>query len=200
MQALASPGGDPLDLPTSALELQAVSMYYRFITFKHFARWSKLCSDARVNRLKIRKVRKVIEQNNLISVFRSWAVHCQTLRHRRLRLIQINAYFKLRTLRNSYQKWKALTRKVKWLMYPELCKQEETADRLRKIQLLRFAFRHFAVGARASRREDRALRIMAAKKGRLVLRCWLGHLQAALQHPHHLPTRPPPPTTPPLTR
>ncbi|QDZ21650.1 hypothetical protein HOP50_06g41770 [Chloropicon primus] len=153
---------------------------YRFLTMKAFAKWAARCRNSRSNRHKIRKVEKVMMQNNMASVFRAWSVHCQTWRHRRARLVQINSYFKSRTVRISFQKWKALTKKVKRLLYPDLVKQEETSDRLRKIQLLRSSFKAFVAGARISMRQGQIFRKIATTKTRLtkagVLKHWRRHV------------------------
>ena len=135
------------------------------------------CNDCRNERHKIAKVQGTIARNLSRLFLRAWMVHCQTLRHRRARLIQINAYFHSRTVRIAFQKWKALTRKIKRLLYPEQVQQEEMSDRLRKLQVLRSAFRAFSSGVRRSGVQRSAATRVLRMRERLmrssVLRHWL---------------------------
>ena len=162
-----------------ALDLQALStslLDYRFFTMRALAKWTKFCNDARSNRHKIAKVQKLIMRNNMMATFRAWGVHCQTLRHRRARLVQIITYFKSRTERLSFQKWKAITKKMKRLMHPHQVEMEEKSDRLKKIQLTRFGFRYFVRGAKRSMLQRVTEKRVVARRRHLmktaVIRHW----------------------------
>ena len=141
---------------------------YRFITMKHFSWWARQVEISRQIRHKARLVRQLVSRNNMRASVRAWAMHCGTLRHRRARLVKINSYFESRAVRISFQKWKAVAKRIKRLLHPDLVQKEETSDRLRKLQLTRWALRHFREGTRESRHETRAATALGIKVTRIL--------------------------------